>query len=313
MQYQASQREKLMLSPLGLGTWAMSNVSACWGKVDDTESIRTIGAAIDGGVTFFDTAPIYGLGHAERILGQAVSHRRDEVTLATKCGLVPRDDGRSPPRRCLRRESVIAECEASLSRLKTDRIDLLQCHWPDPETPMGETVESLKLLREQGKIRCFGVSNFSCDQVLAAREFGPVISLQSPYSLIDRSAEATLIPFCKQHDIALIAYSPLYKGLLAGHLRAGDRLCGVRRKDGQFSGRRFEQNLNRVARLKKIASNYGRTTAQLALRWVMQRDGVSCALMGAKTCRQLRENLAALDFEITPEDQRLIERLFGAG
>lgn len=292
----------LSVSPLGLGTWAMGATVETWGHVDDNESIAAINAALDAGVNLIDTAPIYGLGHAEEVVGRALRGRRNQAVLATKCGLLfPRSPQELPPR-CLKPESVIRECEASLRRLRTEVIDLYQCHWPDPDTPISETMAALNRLREQGKIRAVGVSNFSCEQIAAAREYGPVCCLQPPLSMLQRRAAEDLLPFCQEHRMGAIVYSPLCKGLLTGKFDASSRFSDVRARDPEFLGARYRTNLRIVEALRPIAARYQKSVGQLALQWVISRPGVTAAIMGAKRVSQVMENVGAIGWSITDED-----------
>ena len=297
------------VSPLALGTWAMGSVPESWGIVDDNESIAAINTAIDAGINLLDTAPIYGHGHAETILGRAVHSRRDQVLIATKCGIIRSPNAKSPPQRRLTKESIVAECEASLRRLATEYIDLYQCHWPDPDTPVRETFEAMETLRSQGKIRAIGLSNYSCEQILAVREYTKPASLQPPLSLLNRRAGDELIPFCREHNIGVIVYSPLAKGLLTGKFTADSQLSGVRAEDPDFLGDRFRRNLEFVEKLRAIAARHGKTPAQLALAWVIQQEGVTSAIVGAKRPSQVTENLGGADLEISPADRQDINRL----
>lgn len=298
----------ISVSAIALGTWAHGATRETWGHVDDNESIATIQAAVDMGVTLIDTAPIYGLGHAETIVGRALVGRRERVVLATKCGLLfPR--GGELPRRCLSAASVQNECEASLRRLRTDVIDLYQIHWPDPETPIRETMEALATLRRLGKIRAIGVSNFSCEQIAAAREYGPIASLQPPLSMFHRRTMEDLLPFCIEHEIGVLAYSPLAKGLLTGKFGPESPLEGIRARDPDFLGERYRRHLRTVDRLRPIADRYDRTIGQLAIRWCLTQPGVTAAIVGAKRVSQLEENVGGVGWTITDEDLALITRI----
>lgn len=293
----------LMVSPIGLGTWAMGATVETWGRVDDRESIAAIHQALDCGINIIDTAPIYGLGHSEEVVGKAIHGRRDEVVLATKCGLLfPRSSDELPPR-SLKRESVIGECEQSLRRLRTDVIDLYQCHWPDPETPIRETMEALMKLLEQGKIRALGLSNFSCEQITAAREIGPIHCLQPPFSILQPRAAEDLIPYCQEYGIGVISYSPLSKGLLTGKFDAETVFEDIRARDPDFLGDRYVRNLGVVEELRAIAADYGRTVAQLVINWTAGYPGVTAPIVGAKRPSQVMENAGGVGWEITREDR----------
>jgi len=297
------------VSKIALGTWAMGGTVETWGYVDDRESIAAIHQAIDLGVNLIDTAPIYGVGHSEEIVGKAIQGRRHEVLVATKCGLLfPRSKDQLPPR-CLSRESIIRECEQSLRRLRLDVIDLYQCHWPDPQTPIRETMDALTMLLHQQKIRAIGLSNFSCEEFAAAREFGPVHCLQLPFSLLQRRAADDLLPFCVEHKMAAIAYSPLCKGLLTGKFRPGDRPGGIRARDPDFLGERFRRNLRIVDALKEIAAESDKTVTQLVINWTATSPGVTATLVGAKRPSQVVENVGGVGWMIADEDQTRIDRL----
>lgn len=299
----------LMVSPIGLGTWAMGGTVETWGVVDDRESIAAIHQALDGGVNLIDTAAVYGLGHSEQIVGKAIQGRRDAVVLATKCGLLfPVSEDELPPR-CLKKESIIRECEASLRRLRTDVIDLYQCHWPDPDTPIRETMEAMGTLLKQGKIRAVGLSNYSCEEIAAAREFAPIHCLQPPFSMIHRRASEDLLPFCLEHEIGVISYSPLAKGLLTGKFDESSKLEGIRATDPDYLGSRFRSHLAIIAKLRPIAEASGMTLAQLAINWTVRQPGISAALVGAKRPSQVAENIAALDRSPSPDQQAQIDAI----
>ena len=280
-----------------------------WGQVDDRESIATIHQALDLGINLIDTAPTYGLGHSEEIVGRAMQGRRHQVLLATKCGLLfPAREGQTPER-CLTRSSILRECEASLRRMRTDVIDLYECHWPDPRTPLRETMEALALLREQGKVRAIGVSNFSCEQIAAAREFGPIHALQIPFSMVDSRADDDLIPFCVEHRMAVLAYSSLAKGLLTGKFGPESQFTGVRGRDPAFHGERYRQHLALVESLRPIAARYGKTLTQLVVNWTAHRPGLTTPILGAKRPSQILESAGGLGWSLTLDDRAVIDRL----
>lgn len=287
----------------------MGGTVEAWGYVDDRESIAAIHQAIDLGVNLIDTAPIYGLGHGEEIVGKAIHGRRHEVLVATKCGLLfPRSEDELPPR-CLSRESIFREFEQSLRRLRVDVIDLYQCNLPDPQTPIRETMDALTTLLHQQKIRAIGISNFSCEEIAAAREFGPVHCLQLPFSMLQRRAADDLLPFCAEHNMAAIAYSPLAKGLLTGKFQPGDSPSGIRSRDPDFLGKRFQRNLRIVDGLKEIAAGYGKTVTQLVINWTAASPGVTAPIVGAKRPSQVVEIVGGLGWTIADEDQARIDRL----
>lgn len=304
------QNSDLAVSSIGLGTWAMAGRLYSWGKADDRESIEAIHTALDAGMNLIDTAPIYGLGHAEEIVGKAIFGRRSEVLLATKCGVLS-TNGEDQTRRCLSYDSILRECEASLRRLRTDIIDLYQCHWPDPDTPIRETMRALGQLLDLGSIRAIGLSNFSCEQIRAAMEFGPVHAVQLPFSILNTRAGLDLMPFCEEHRIAVLAYSPLGKGILAGRYTAEATFEGVRAKDPDFIGNRYQRNLRVAGSVREIAASIQKTPAQLALNWAANYPGVTCAIMGARRPSQVTESAAAAGWDIPVDVRASLDQLAG--
>lgn len=289
------------VSAIGLGTWAMGGAPESWGPVDDRESHAAIEQALECGINLIDTAPIYGLGHAEEIVGRAIKGRRDRVIIATKCGLqFPKDSG-EPPRRSLAYHDILRECDASLRRMKINFIDLYQCHWPDPKTSIRETMDALCTLQRGDKIGAIGLSNFSCEEMTAAREFGPIVSLQAPFSMLNRRAAQDLIPFCREHDMGVLAYSPLSRGLLTGKFAITDRFSGIRARDPDFLGARYRKNLEIIEKLRPFSAKYGKTLTQLVLNWTVRTPGVTTALVGAKRHSQVAEN-CDVDWPLDPRD-----------
>ena len=307
MEYRLLGTAGLKVSALGLGTWAMGGAVESWGVVDDRESIATIHQAFDLGITFIDTAPIYGLGHSEEIVGIAIQGRRDRVVLASKCGLTFPRRRDELPQRCLSRAHIFQECERSLKRLRTDWIDLYQCHWPDPGTPIRETMDALYALKERGWIRAIGLSNFSCEEIAAAREFGSIDSLQPPFSMLQMRSAEDLIPYCQEHGIGVLPYSPLSKGLLTGKFAAGDKYQGIRARDPDFVGKRYHRNLSLVESLRPIADQYGISIMQLVLNWTAGFPGVTAPIVGAKRPSQVAEQVGALGWQLAAADRANID------
>jgi aryl-alcohol dehydrogenase-like predicted oxidoreductase len=277
----------LQFSRIGLGTWAMGGWM--WGGTDETESIRTIHSAIDRGVTLIDTAPVYGFGRSEEIVGKALASDglRHRVSIATKVGL---DWADGQPFRNATRTRIFAEIEASLRRLRTDVIDIYQVHWPDPWTPIEETADAMAMLFKQGKIRAIGVSNFSPIQM---NEFGlvaPIHSAQPPYNLFERGIERNVLPYCERDGIAVLAYGAICRGLLSGRIDRDTKFEGddLRATDPKFRAPRFKQYLEAVRLLDRFArENYSKRVIHLALRWVLDQPGVTSALWGARHADQL--------------------------
>jgi aryl-alcohol dehydrogenase-like predicted oxidoreductase len=275
--------------------------------VDDDQSIDAIKAAIDAGINLIDTAPAYGAGHAEQIVGKAIAGRRDEVVLATKVGIVRTKRGFD---RNLKPESVRGEIDDSLRRLGVDTIDLYQIHWPDPDTPLDDTLEELVKIREQGKYRYLGVSNFDSELMDQAREQAGIVSLQPHFSLLEREAEAELLPYCRTHGLGVLSYGTLAGGVLTGKFREIPSLPKGDNRD-KFYQFFHEPQWSEVQKLleevRAIASERGVEPAHVAARWAIQKPGVTTALVGAKSRTQAESNARVGGFELTPEEMGRIE------
>ena len=274
-------------SRVGLGTWAIGGWM--WGGSDDAQSIRTIQAAVDSGITLIDTAPVYGFGHSEEVVGKALAEggRRDKVVIATKVALDWKD---GKPFRNASRARILKEIEDSLRRLKTDVIDLYQVHWPDPNTPIEETAGALKDLLKAGKIRAIGVSNFSPAQMDKFRSVAPLATAQPPYNLFERESETDVLPYAQRHGIVTLAYGALCRGLLAGKMTASSKFVGddLRRNDPKFKQPRFGQYLEAVEALDRFAQErYGKRVVHLAVRWILDKQDAGIALWGARKPMQL--------------------------
>ena len=273
-------------SRVGLGTWAIGGWM--WGGTDERESIDTILSALDRGVTLIDTAPVYGFGRSEEIVGTALDEygRREDVVLATKAGLDWTEDG---PFRKATPARIRKEITDSLERLQTDYIDLYQVHWPDPLVPLDETAGVLRELRGEGLIRAIGVSNFAPTQMDTFRRAAPVDACQPPYNLFEREIEDGVLSYCQQEDICLLTYGALCRGLLSGKMSTDRTFEGddLRNGDPKFQAPRFEQYLTAVDRLDQFArDNYNRRVIELAVRWILDQ-GVDVALSGARNPDQL--------------------------
>jgi methylglyoxal reductase len=301
MEYRALGASGLRVSAVGLGTWAIGGW--LWGGSDRRAAVAAVRAAVDAGVTLIDTAPVYGLGLAEEILGEALAGRRDQVVLATKCGLVWHarkgqhffDQQGSPVHRYLGPESVRYELEESLRRLDTDRIDLYQTHWPDDSTPAAETMAELERLKRQGKIRAIGVSNVSPAELEACLQAGEVSSIQEKYSMLDRDLEKQLLPLARARGVAALAYSPLALGLLSGRVKPGRHFGGddLRHNHPRFTEENVRKANALLAELAPVAAAHGATPAQAVIAWTVAQPGITCALCGARNPEQARENAAA--------------------
>jgi aryl-alcohol dehydrogenase-like predicted oxidoreductase len=299
---------------LGLGTWAIGGPWRFgWGPVDDSESIAAIRRAVDEGINWVDTAAVYGLGHAEEIVGRALEGRAGsgEVFVCTKCGRKTRPDG--TPYGDLRPGSIRAECEASLRRLGVERIDLYQIHWPDLEsgTSLEESWSTMAELVDEGKVRWIGVSNFDVDQLERCEAIRHVDSLQPPLSMVQRGALADVIPWAAAHQTGVIAYSPMASGLLSGRFDRDrlERLPGddMRRRRAEFAEPWLSRNLGLVERLRAIAGELECSVAELAIAWTLAQDGVTGAIVGARRPDQLDGWLGAGNVQFTAEQLRAID------
>ena len=298
----------LRVSVIALGTGAMGEKSDGQ-RVDDREAIAAVHLAIDAGCNLIDTAPSYGWGHVEELVGRAIVGRRDDVLIATKCGLIAPRNGEGIPRRNLTQSSVLQECEQSLRRLRIEVIDLYQCQQPDPLTPIRETLEALQTLRTQGKIRAVGLCNFGCEEIAAAREFGGIDAAQTAFSVLHRHGEDDLLPFCTEHGMAVLAHSPLAKGLLTGTLSAESRFSGLRARDPDFVGERFRRNLRIAERLREVAEAYGKTLTQLAVNWAAYHPGVTAPIVGIHRPSHVVDVLGGIGWNLSAEDRARIDRI----
>jgi aryl-alcohol dehydrogenase-like predicted oxidoreductase len=303
---------QLSPSRIALGTWAIGGWM--WGGTDDAQAVATIKSAVDRGITLIDTAPAYGFGHAEELVGQALaeSGARDKVCIATKVGL-DWNDGKVF--RNASRARIRKEVEDSLRRLRTDVIDVYQVHWPDPKMPIEETAEAMLELYRVGKIRAIGVSNFSVAQMEAFRAIAPLNTAQPPYNLFERGAEVDILPYCRGNGIATLAYGPLCRGLLAGRITPDTRFNGddIRAQDPKFQTPRLSQYVAAVTQLDRFArDNYGKRVIHLAMRWVLDREGTTFALWGARRPEQLDAMSEIAGWKLDASALREIDRIVAA-
>ena len=308
MAYSAITGTPLKVSRVAIGTWAIGGWM--WGGTDETESISTIRAALDHGINVIDTAPAYGFGRSEEIVGKAIAdgHLRDKVVIATKVGLEWKDGNVF---RNASRGRIMREIEDSLRRLRTDYIDVYQVHWPDPLVAVEETAAAMQTLFRQGKIRAIGVSNFSVEQMQQFRSVAPLHVLQSPYNLFERGIEADLLPYCRKNNIATFGYGALCRGLLSGRMRSDTAFGGddLRRTDPKFIQPRFAQYLSAVQRLDRLAQErFGQHVIQLAVRWMLDQ-GVTTALWGARHPDQLQPVDAVTGWRLDASTKAEIDRI----
>ncbi|MGH8246502.1 MAG: aldo/keto reductase [Gammaproteobacteria bacterium] len=306
MKYRPLGDSGISASVIGLGTWALGGWM--WGGTDEAEAIRTIQSSLDVGVSLIDTAPSYGLGLAEELIGKAISGRRQQAIVATKCGLVWHaqkgqfffeEHGRRVYR-FLGRASIRHEIEQSLRRLGTDYVDLYQTHWSDRSTPIEETMAALLELKGEGKIRAIGSSNTSPADLNGSRRIGAVDAVQQKYSMLDREADSDLLPYARTNHMAFLAYSPLGCGLLAGKMPAERRFPAGdhRRNDSRFLAESRAHINQMLEKLEPLAKSLQASLSQLVLAWTLSVPGVTHALVGSRNVEQARINAGAADFEV---------------
>jgi aryl-alcohol dehydrogenase-like predicted oxidoreductase len=285
-----------------------------WGGSDDAESVRTIHAALDRGITLIDTAPAYGFGHSEEVIGRAIAERgqRERVVLATKMGLERHGDALY---RNSTRKQIFAEVEVSLRRLRTDYIDLYQVHWPDPRTPYEETAKALGDLQRAGKIRAIGVSNFSIDAMERFKKIAPLATAQPPLNLFERQAEEDILPWCMKNGVASLTYGALCRGLLTGTIGPQTKFEGddLRKTDPKFQAPRFAQYLQAVELLDRYARDrYAKGVLAFAVRWVLDTPGVSVALWGARHPAELEPLDDMLGWKLDDEARDYVDEVIRA-
>lgn len=294
------------VSRIGLGTWAIGGWM--WGGAHDDDAVATIRKAVESGINLIDTAPVYGFGHSEELVGKALAGLRERVVLATKVALDWDDSG---PFRNASAARIRREIEGSLRRLRTDRIDLYQVHWPDPLVPQEETARELERLRSEGKILAIGVSNYSPAQMDEFRAFAPLASVQPPYNLFERAIDADVLPYARRHGLVLLAYGALCRGLLSGRMTADRVFEGddLRKADPKFQPPRFAQYLSAAEALAELArERYGKSLLALAIRWILDR-GPTIALWGARRPEQLQGIDEAFGWSLDAEAMRRIDAI----
>lgn len=311
---------EVKITPITFGAWAIGGWF--WGGSEEKESVKAIEAAIANGMTTIDTAPVYGFGQSEEFVAKAIKGKRNKVEILTKFGLVwdkksahlhyektfDNQGNEISLYRSGSKESVIKECENCMRRLGTDYIDLFQQHWPDNSTPIDETMEALEILKTQGKIRAGGVCNYSVPEMEKAEKYFKLSSNQVPYSMINRAIEAEVVPYCTSNKKAVIAYSPLQRGVLTGKITSNYNFGeGDHRPSTPFFQ---EPNLSRInnllAEIKPIANRQNATLAQLVLKWTMEQTGITCVLAGARNEKQVLENIKAINVVISEEEMKQI-------
>ncbi len=326
MELRALGRSDLRVPPIIFGAWAAGGWY--WGGSDDDAAIAAIRRSLDLGMTCIDTAPMYGCGRSEEVVARAIEGRRAEAIVATKCGLRwDREEGefffedvhpatKKPMRvyRNLRPASIAEECDRSLRRLRIERIDLYQCHWPDATAAVEDAMDAMVRLQEAGKIRAIGVSNFTPDRIRRCLERGPVASNQPKYSLLTREIEADVLPFCRERGVASIVYSPLEQGLLTGKVGM-DRTFpddDYRSDQAWFKPPNRRRVLDALALVRPIAERHGCTLGQLAIAWTIGEPGVTAAIVGARSPAQVEENAGGARVALAPGERREVRAAFEA-
>jgi aryl-alcohol dehydrogenase-like predicted oxidoreductase len=315
MEYRRLGRSEGKVSAVALGAWAIGGW--LWGGMDDAKAVAGIQKAIDLGMTTIDTAAVYGFGHSEEIVGRAIAGRRDKIQILTKFGLrwdlakgtqyfdTTRPDGQ--PVRLYKyggAESVAEECEQSLRRLGVEAIDLYQHHWPDPSTPVEETMEACAKLLKAGKIRAVGVSNYSPELMERAQRVVPLASDQPPYSMVRRGVEADVLPWCIEHKVGVLVYSPLQNGILSGRVTMDREFPpdDLRSRNPYYKKENRRRILGFLEKIRPIAETHGASLAQLVINWTIHRPGVTAALVGVRNPQQAEENARAAAFRLTAEE-----------
>jgi aryl-alcohol dehydrogenase-like predicted oxidoreductase len=303
----------MRITAVGLGAWAIGGEWAFgWGHQDDADSIAAIRHALDLGINWIDTAAAYGLGHSEEVVARALEGiaANDRPYVFTKCGLVPDAGGKIVEN--ISPQSIRREAEASLRRLRVERIDLYQIHWPTDEiADIDGAWETMAALQREDKIRYAGVSNFNVEELRRAEAIAPVTSLQPPYSLVRRSVENEILPFCERHGIGVIVYSPMGSGLLTGTMTR-ERIAALppgdwRTRSDQFKEPKLSENLRLVDRLREIAARDGRTPGEVAIAWTLANPAVTAAIVGARSARQVDGWIGAASYRLSADDLRKID------
>jgi aryl-alcohol dehydrogenase-like predicted oxidoreductase len=294
------------LTPIGVGAWAMGGGGWMfgWGPQDDAESIAAIQAALDHGINWIDTAAVYGLGHSEEVVARALAGRANRPYVFTKCTLVWND--KREISRSLKADSIRRECENSLKRLRVDAIDLYQIHWPDPDPDLEEGWKTLAQLQKEGKVRWIAVSNFNVAQMERCRRIAPITSLQPPYSVISPEVENEILPYCQQHGIGVIVYSPMKSGLLTGAM-THERVANFPQDDFRKRALNFQEphltrNLELAELLKQIGARHGRSAGEVAIAWTLRHPAVTAAIVGMRSPKQVTGVIGALEFRLSDEE-----------
>ncbi|HKT52677.1 MAG TPA: aldo/keto reductase [Candidatus Angelobacter sp.] len=311
MQKRQLGNSDLQITLIGVGAWAMGggDWSFSWGHQEDKNSIEAIHAALDAGINWIDTAAIYGHGHSEEVVGKAIAGRSNRPYIFTKCGIIW--DEQRQISRSLKADSVRREAEASLRRLKLDAIDLYQIHWPDPEPEIEEGWQTLAELKKEGKVRNIGVSNFNAEQMKRAQKIAPITSLQPPYNIVTSDIEKEVLPFCREHNIGVIVYSPMKSGLLTGKMTR-ERIAKLppddfRPRTVSFQEPLLSRNLGLVEVLRGIGDRHVHTPGAVAIAWTLRDPVVTGAIVGMRSSQQANEIVRSAEFRLSSDEVLEIE------
>jgi aryl-alcohol dehydrogenase-like predicted oxidoreductase len=306
MQTRQLGNSDLHITPIGLGAWAIGggDYAFGWGPQEDNDSIAAIHAAVEHGINWIDTAPVYGLGHSEEVVARALKGRPRKPYIFTKCSMVWGEDRKVT--NSMKRESVFRECEDSLRRLGTDVIDLYQIHWPNPDPEIEEGWRALADLQKAGKIRWIAVSNFDVLQMARAQAIAPITSLQPPYSIVSPEIEAEILPYCGKHNIGVIVYSPMKSGLLTGAMTR-ERIAAMPEDDFRKRALNYQEphltrNLAIADKLKEIGARHGKSAGEVAIAWTLRRPEVTGAIVGMRSPKQAEGVVGAADFRLTEDE-----------
>jgi aryl-alcohol dehydrogenase-like predicted oxidoreductase len=312
MQKKAFGATDMRISPIGFGSWAIggANWAYGWGSQDDGDAIAAIQKAVELGVNWIDTAAVYGLGHSEKLVAKAVAGMKHKPYIFTKCSLVWNEHHQIS--NSLKPDSIRRECEQSLKRLKVDAIDLYQIHWPNPEADIEEGWQEMARLKEEGLVRHIGVSNFTVNQLQRVMAISPVASVQPPYSMLRPAAELELLPFCLEHEIGVIVYSPMLSGMLTGAMTR-ERAANFssddwRRQNKEFQEPRLSANLELVELLKRIGAPHKRSAGEVAIAWTLRNPAVSGAIVGGRNAAQVEGVMGAGEFRLSQQEIGIIDQ-----
>jgi aryl-alcohol dehydrogenase-like predicted oxidoreductase len=312
MQKKRLGNSDMEITSIGVGAWAMGGGgwAFAWGPQDDDESIAAIHEALDGGVNWIDTAAVYGLGHSEEVVARALEGRSNRPYVFTKCERIWNE--KREIQKSLKADSIRRECEASLRRLKVDAIDLYQIHWPEPEEDIEEGWGAMAKLKEEGKVRWIGVSNFNKAQMERCRKIAPITSLQPPYSAVSPEIEAETLPYCLEHGIGVIVYSPMKSGLLTGAMTK-ERVAALPEDDFRKRALAFQEpnltkNLALADKMKEIGARHGRSAGEVAIAWTLRHPALTAAIVGMRSAAQARGVLGALEFRLSDAEAAELTR-----